>query len=347
MEYKVSVVIPTYNGEEFIDDTINCLKNQTIGFENIEIIIVDDKSEDSTREILKKYSQEYFNIKCFYPKTNSGTPSRGRNIGIEKAHAEYIMFLDQDDKYVNTMCEILYETIKKTDSNLVMCRHANIENNKYKDIQPKKLEDMDYIILDPKKERNIFTYPLIWSKIYKKDFLLEYDIKFPEGYFMEDVYFSVKSYLNTENLVFLKNFYGYEYNVRDNGEDKSESHNITKKLFLNCINAYYLIYDLLKEYNDKTLIAWLTKDRYIILIGWFSRINENYATKMELIKEFYKLIEYCDFNEKLGEIWADLIFINIKKRNFRIAIMLSKIINILFNSMLLRKFYRKLYNKPQ
>ena len=257
------------------------------------------------------------------------------------------MFLEQDDKYVNTMCEILYETIKKTDSNLVMCRHANIENNKYKDIQPKKLEDMDYIILDPKKERNIFTYPLIWSKIYKKDFLLEYDIKFPEGYFMEDVYFSVKSYLNTENLVFLKNFYGYEYNVRDNGEDKSESHNITKKLFLNCINAYYLIYDLLKEYNDKTLIAWLTKDRYIILIGWFSRINENYATKMELIKEFYKLIEYCDFNEKLGEIWADLIFINIKKRNFRIAIMLSKIINILFNSMLLRKFYRKLYNKPQ
>ena len=50
MEYKVSVVIPTYNGEEFIDDTINCLKNQTIGFENIEIIIVDDKSEDSTQE---------------------------------------------------------------------------------------------------------------------------------------------------------------------------------------------------------------------------------------------------------------------------------------------------------
>lgn len=89
------------------------------------------------------------------------------------------------------------------------------------------------------------------------------------------------------------------------------------------------------------------KRSLLILIGWFSRINENYATKMELIKEFYKLIEYCDFNEKLGEIWADLIFINIKKRNFRIAIMLSKIINILFNSMLLRKFYRKLYNKPQ
>lgn len=87
MEYKVSVVIPTYNGEEFIDDTINCLKNQTIGFENIEIIIVDDKSEDSTREILKKYSQEYFNIKCFYPKTNSGTPSR-EGISVLKKHMQ-------------------------------------------------------------------------------------------------------------------------------------------------------------------------------------------------------------------------------------------------------------------
>lgn len=60
MEYKVSVVIPTYNGEEFIDDTINCLKNQTIGFENIEIIIVDDKSEDSTQEILKKIFSRIF-----------------------------------------------------------------------------------------------------------------------------------------------------------------------------------------------------------------------------------------------------------------------------------------------
>ena len=163
---------------------------------------------------------------------------------------------------------------------------------------------------------------------------------------MEDVYFSVKSYLHTETLVFLKNYYGYEYNLRDNEKDKSISHNITKDLFLNCINAYYLIYDLLKEYNDKNLIEWLTKDRFILLIGWFSRINENFATKMELTEEFYKLIEYCDFNERLGELWADIIFSNIKKRNFRIAILFSKIINILFNSMLLRKFYRKLYNKP-
>ena len=163
---------------------------------------------------------------------------------------------------------------------------------------------------------------------------------------MEDVYFSVKSYLNTETLVFLKNYYGYEYNLRDNEKDKSISHNITKDLFLNCINAYYLIYDLLKEYNDKNLIEWLTKDRFILLIGWFSRINENFTTKMELTEEFYKLIEYCDFNGRLGELWADIIFSNIKKRNFRIAIMFSKIINVLFNSMILRKFYRKLYNKP-
>ena len=104
---------------------------------------------------------------------------------------------------------------------------------------------------------------------------------------------------------------------------------------------------MLKEYNDQKLINWLNKDRFIIFIGWFSRINENYNTKLEIMKEFYNLIEYCEFNEKLDELWAELIIDNIKKRNFRRALIFSKIINILFNSMILRKLYRKLYNKPQ
>ena len=347
MEYKVSVVIPTYNAENFIEEIITDLKEQTLGFESIELILVDDNSKDSTKEILKKYSQKYSNINCFYPKENSGTPSRGRNIGIEKAKSEYIMFLDQDDKYMNTMCEVLYRTIEKTNSNLVMCRHENIHNNEFKENESIGTQDTNFIRVDPKKEKDIFIYPLIWSKIYRKSFLLENDIKFPEGYFMEDVYFSVKTYLNTEDLVFLKNYYGYQYNIRDAEEDKSESHNITKKLFLNCINAYYLIYDLLKEYNDQKLINWLNKDRFIIFIGWFSRINENYNTKLEIMKEFNKLIEYCEFNEKLDELWAELKIDNIKKRNFRRALIFSKIINILFNSIILRKLYRKLYNKPQ
>lgn len=346
MVYKVSVIIPTYNSERYIDKAVESIKNQSLGFEDIELIIVDDNSTDSTKDILKEYDEKFSNIKCFYQKENTGSPSSGRNIGIDNASSEYIMFLDQDDRYANTMCEVLYETIKKTNSNIVMCRDENIENDTFKENKPIKLQDTSFIILDPKKEKDIFIYPLIWSKIYKKSFLVEHDIKFPEGYFMEDVYFSVKSYLNTETLVFLKNYYGYEYNLRDNEKDKSISHNITKDLFLNCINAYYLIYDLLKEYNDKNLIEWLTKDRFILLIGWFSRINENFTTKMELTEEFYKLIEYCDFNGRLGELWADIIFSNIKKRNFRIAIMFSKIINVLFNSMILRKFYRKLYNKP-
>ena len=113
MEYKVSVIIPTYNVENVILRTVESVKNQSIGFENIELLIIDDGSNDNTQKILKELSEEYENIRCFLPKDNSGTPGRGRTMGIKNSTSEYIMFLDSDDKFSFEMCEVMHDTIKK------------------------------------------------------------------------------------------------------------------------------------------------------------------------------------------------------------------------------------------
>ena len=345
MDYLVSVIIPTYNAENFIEDTINNIRNQTIGFENIELILVDDHSSDSTKNIIEKNSQKFNNIKSYSTETNSGTPSRGRNIGIERAQSDFVMFLDQDDKYHSRMCEILYNTIIETDTDFVMCNHRLIHENET--IEENADLDSSFYICNPKEDMKIFSQNHIWEKIYKKSFLEKFDIKFPEGYFMEDVYFSMKSYLNTDKIAYLENYYGYEYNIRDSDGDLSESHKITKNWYYKSIKTFFFICEFFHEANRQDLLNILMKDEFVILVGWFCRLNEDKKTKLYFLNEFHDLIEYSRFDDKLDEVWANIIFENIKKKNFNIVLILSKFINILFNSYKLRKLYRKIYNKQQ
>ena len=105
---NISIIIPVYNSKKYIPKTFESLLNQTIGFENLEIIFVDDNSKDNSGEIIDKYSKEYSNVISVHLKENSGFAGRPRNIGIEKSNTEYLMFLDSDDYFNEDACETLY-----------------------------------------------------------------------------------------------------------------------------------------------------------------------------------------------------------------------------------------------
>jgi len=80
MKYKVSVIIPVYNAEKYLKTAIDSVINQTIGFENIELIIVNDNSNDNSEQIIKEYSNKYDNIIDIHLDKNSGLPGKPRNI---------------------------------------------------------------------------------------------------------------------------------------------------------------------------------------------------------------------------------------------------------------------------
>lgn len=90
----VSVIIPTYNSEKYIEETLNSVLNQTYG--EFEIIIIDDCSKDNTFEIVKEYEKKYSNIVCLKQEQNKGV-AEARNRGIKKSRGRYIAFLDSDD----------------------------------------------------------------------------------------------------------------------------------------------------------------------------------------------------------------------------------------------------------
>ena len=117
MDDLISVIIPVYNVEKFIDRCINSLINQT--YKNLEIILVDDGSPDNCPGLCDDWAKKDNRIKVVH-KQNGGL-SDARNAGLERSTGDYIMFVDSDDFVDETICEVLLNDLKNNDADFSMC----------------------------------------------------------------------------------------------------------------------------------------------------------------------------------------------------------------------------------
>ena len=124
---KVSIIVPVYNAEQYLEKCINSLRNQTL--EEIEIILVDDSSPDSSLEICKKAAEADGRIKVIH-KENEGA-GKARNTGLEAATGKYVGFVDSDDFIAEEMYETLYEKAEKYGSDLVMSGIVFVDGNMF------------------------------------------------------------------------------------------------------------------------------------------------------------------------------------------------------------------------
>lgn len=156
----VSVIIPVYNAEKFIEETIQSVLNQT--YEDIEIILVDDCSKDNSREIIKEYAKKYKNIIYYLQEKNFGA-AVARNKGLDLAKGRYIAFLDSDDlwysekieKQINFMrknnnvafCYTAYEMIDE-EGNLIKGKIKILEKVEYKHLLKRTIISTPTVLLD-------------------------------------------------------------------------------------------------------------------------------------------------------------------------------------------------------
>ena len=120
---KISVIIPVYNVEEYLEACLDSVICQT--FTDIEVICVDDKSTDTSLDIINKYSQRDKRVKCIQNKQNHGL-SFTRNVGIKAAKGEYIFFLDSDDEIVKDALEKLYKIANAKNYQMVFFDFVNL-----------------------------------------------------------------------------------------------------------------------------------------------------------------------------------------------------------------------------
>ena len=212
---KVSIIIPIYNPGELLKRCLDSALNQTL--EDIEVLCIDDGSNDETKDILKDYSKMDSRCKVI-AQENLGAGS-ARNKGIEHSKGEYIVFLDADDWIESDMCESLYDYAKDLDVDLVLFDNVwHREDNSTTEIIhfDKEEYNQDFInsVFDYKLLKDkIFNgyFGVIWTKFYKSSFLKENNIHFPNHNLYNDVEFHIKSLLLAKNIsYFPKIFYHYD-----------------------------------------------------------------------------------------------------------------------------------------
>lgn len=232
---------------------INSIINQSIGFENIELIIIDDNSSDNTQSIIKEVAKKYENINAIFMDNNSGSPSRGRNIGIQKSTTDYVMFIDNDDLYASDMCEKMFDSIVSQNVDVVTCKIEKringvpvVSNSFLNDISKnyllKSYEDCLGLV-------STGMQMMVWNKIIKKELLWKNNIHFPEGKLYEDLYFMLNVYINAEGIYLMNDYKGYIYQVRKENDDVSTSHQMSKITIFKFFNGFKKIQDTLKDNN--------------------------------------------------------------------------------------------------
>lgn len=183
----ISIIIPVYNVQDYLDECIKSIINQT--YKHLEIILVDDGSPDKCPEICDIWEKKDGRIKVIH-KSNGGLSS-ARNAGLEIAHGEYISFVDSDDFLPNNAIEILYSRICQDNKIGIVSgqiyrykdNSVSIFNKSWEITEEECLSTQDFFL----KTMNMTISHTVWNKLYRKDLLS--DIRFRNGRNNEDTLF--------------------------------------------------------------------------------------------------------------------------------------------------------------
>lgn len=237
---KVSVIVPVYNVEEYLEKCLNSLAKQTL--KDLEIIIVNDGSPDNSQQIIDKYAKKYKNIKA-YTKLNGGL-SDARNFGIQKATGEYITFIDSDD-YVNVhMYKTMYEKAKSGNFDMVVCDLNYVYEDKIIKAYSNVKDDTTNI-----KKAMLSIYPAAWNKIYKRK-LFDKGVEFKKGVWFEDVEFIYRLLPHIKTIGVVHEHF-HQYVQRPGSITNTHSPKIYHYIDnWNGIIDYYKANNLYEEYKD-------------------------------------------------------------------------------------------------
>lgn len=330
--YKISIVMPIFNAEKYIERSFKSILNQTMDLNDIEVIMVDDNSTDNTSNIVKEYENRYSNFKAIYHEKNSGGCAIPRNSGLKVASGKYIMFLDPDDEYALDMCETLYDKIEEKKVDIVKCNiemvYPTFSRQDYS-YDRKKQE----ITIDCNNDLPTHTSS-VCNAIHRKKFLDDNNLRFKNLKNAEDIIFSLTEFLNTNTLIYLNNYHGYKYYFN---EELSHSMRPTKDNLDAILSSFYLTKDLIESKNRPDILQYIFSNKSI---GFFLRLINYEGDKIIYLKKFYEFEKSLNINLKMNHLWLAILNKLIMKKKFTLSSLYLNILQFIRNGPLL-KLYRK------
>lgn len=328
MEGLVSVIVPVYNAEKYLESALEDIVKQT--YNNLEIILVNDGSNDNSYTIMKQFAYNDKRIQII--DIDNGGPSNARNIGLDFAKGEYIRFIDADDRIPHNSIEEMvrvYSEFQNTD--IVIGNYLSIPE-KYlmtgDNIKAGLVTSEDFLDVFIENVRS-FYIGVPWNKLYKRDLIERYHIRFNKNIvWCEDFLFNIEYYDKCKFIYLLHVKDGiYKYILRDD----SITHIIKKNDDINMIKKINrLRYERAKDYCKKNgkesffELEWKCSNVYTEL-SELTKFNSKLSISKRYI-EFVKILsnpqtyEYIYMKTKNTDVlvWKIMEYLT-KKRLYRIA----------------------------
>ena len=289
---KVSVIVPIYNAECYLEQCLDSIINQTLS--DIEIILIDDCSVDSSFEICERYSDGDSRIKLIRQNKNCGAGGC-RNAGIKYSTAEYLFFFDADDFMELDTLEKLYEKAKSSDSDILICNSREYieEQQVFKDIT----NSLDLSLLggrkifnpiDVKEKLFQFCVGWAWDKLFKHDFIKKEELNYPCIKHSEDLSFVFSALACAKKITYIEDKCVFH---RTHADSLSATRNIAPECF------YYAQLKL-KEILEQKGLYKIYEKSFVNFCLKFSKWHMVTVKDNKAMKKFFKqLLKEIDFNK--------------------------------------------------
>ena len=324
-EIKLSVIIPTFNSSNTIERLIHSMSNQI--FKDFELIFIDDNSSDDTVNIIRKTLENFPMVHQIHVNETNNGPGYSRNRGIEKANGDYIVFIDSDDVVREDHLSSLYDNIKDYDSVFIKGIKVDDEGNLFNF----KVDRFDPLVeLSIKnghviKAVDIINLELLMKipfsfvfLLYKKDIILNNDIKFNEEFrYAEDTEFAMKYLSNCGEVKFVNKYTYYYYQEKGSISDSIAFKRFDSIILFEDLNVYFndlsTYNPIFKELGDKLVHS--RTPRFI-----FGNMNyffyndydkDEVFKKMDELNLFDKLKDFKSFSKGDGKFKLKIVLFSL------------------------------------
>ena len=279
----ISIVIPIYNAEKYLEECLNSIKNQT--YKNIEVIMVNDGSKDDSETICKRFSEDDARFR-YFTKVNGGVSS-ARNLGLDNVKGDYITFIDADDWIAEKHLELLINSIKKTNSDIGVSSYKEFNNKDtyYIRVYTKQEKNLlnfekmnrdEFLTLFPKLMSTNVCFNNAVSKLFRKDLVknLRFDTSIKYG---EDLDFYFRLYMNVDSISYV-NELTYVYRIHGD----STTSNFNQEHAEQELTIFKQMYEKIQEIGLPT-------------IHYFNKLKKLLELRMDFLENKVLLNEYLDF----------------------------------------------------
>lgn len=306
MKKKISIIIPVYKAERYLNRCVDSILNQT--YQNLEIILVDDGSPDHSGIICDEYARRDQRIKVLHQQ--NGGQSKARNEAFNIAEGEYYCFVDADDYIDSKYIEILYNRLVENQADVSMCDFIEFKDEFVDTTNSAQKENVKWCKKGYDVIKCMHTVPgelfvVMWGKLFKKELFEK--VRFPEGRICEDLAVLYRLYDKATKIVYSSETLYFYYRNNEN----SSTYKVNDKFYQDVYLALEEEINYLQEYHEellmypqKTYMYWLF-DYYCKLVkdnkekntnklkGLLKKYRELYRKNRELKKEkFYTFFYY-------------------------------------------------------